>query len=82
MAKPKPLSGKQRQHLMVLAGGERCAYPGLHMGTLEAMERRGLVQARRGLGSIAMPHTAIKWWLTPAGRAALAQALATEKTDD
>lgn len=49
---------------------------GVRMDTLEALERRGLVEAQRGLGSIAFPHTSTGWRLTPAGR------LALENTDD
>lgn len=66
------VTDKQMQHLQVLAGGERSAYPGLHMGTLAALERKKLVTAERGLGSMAMPRSATKWRLTDAGRAALA----------
>jgi hypothetical protein len=62
------ITDKQRQHLQVLAGGERSAYPGLHMGILSSLEAKGLVTATLGLGSIAMPHTAIKWRLTDDGR--------------
>lgn len=69
------LSSKQRQTLIVLRDGERerCAYPGLHMGTLASLEAKGLVVSKRGLGSIAMPHTAIKWRITDSGRAALSE---------
>jgi hypothetical protein len=42
------------------------------MGTLNALEARGLVRSVRGVGSIAFPHTSIMWRLTDAGRAALA----------
>jgi hypothetical protein len=65
------ITDKQRQHLQALAGGERCSYPGLHLGVLNALSLKGLVAARQGVGSIAMPHTAIKWHITPAGREAL-----------
>jgi len=65
------LSSKQRQHLVALCNGERSAYPGLHLGTLNSLETKGLVRAKRGLGSIAMPHTSIKWCITDAGRAVL-----------
>ncbi len=66
------LTDKQRQHLQALTGEERGAYPGLHMGVLASLERKKMVAARRGLGSIAMPHTSIKWRITDAGRKALA----------
>jgi hypothetical protein len=67
------LTDKQRQHLQALAGGERGAYPGLHMGTLTALERKKLVAAQRGLGSMAMPRTATLWKLTEAGKSLLAK---------
>ena len=67
------LSSKQRQHLIVIRDGERSAYPDMHMGTLNSLENRGLVRSKRGLGSIAMPHTSIKWRITDAGRAALSE---------
>lgn len=41
------------------------------MRTLEALESRKLVSAKRGLGSMAFPQTSIKWHITDAGRAAL-----------
>jgi hypothetical protein len=44
------------------------------MDTLEALERRGFVVAKRGLESIAFLHTSIGWRITPEGRAALASA--------
>lgn len=65
------ITDKQRQHLQALVGGQRGSYPGLHMGILHSLEKKGLVHARYGLGSIAMPHTAIKWAMTDAGRTAL-----------
>lgn len=65
------LSDKQRQHLLELCAGERGAYPGLHLGTLISLSRRGLVKARHELGSMEMPHTSIKWSITSEGRAAL-----------
>lgn len=65
------LTDKQIQHLQALAGEERGSYPGLHMGVLNSLSLKGLVKARYGLGSIAMPHTSIKWRITDAGRAAL-----------
>lgn len=65
------LTDKQIQHLQALAGEERGAYPRLHMGVLNSLSLKGLVKPRHGLGSMAMPHTAIKWRITDAGRDAL-----------
>lgn len=62
------ITPKQADALLTLRNGARSAYPGLHMGTLQALERKGFVVAKRGLGSMAMPQTAIKWFLTLAGR--------------
>jgi DNA-binding PadR family transcriptional regulator len=67
----KNISEKHIQHLMALKGGERSAYPGLHMGTLQALERKGLVTSRHGLGSMFMPRNSINWRITDAGRKAL-----------
>lgn len=69
----KRLSPRMRETLHALSGGERSAYPGLSLGTLNALAMRGLVVESYGLGSLAMPHTNIKWRLTDAGRAALQQ---------
>lgn len=65
------VSKKQWECLDSISAGERSAYPGLSMATLGALERKGLVHAKRGLGSMAFPHTAIKWSLTTAGVAAI-----------
>jgi hypothetical protein len=65
------LTDNQRKHLLALANGQRSAYPGLHMGVLKSLESKGLVLGTYGLGSMSMPHTAIKWRLTAAGRAEL-----------
>jgi hypothetical protein len=67
------LSAKQIETLKALsqAGTPRGAYPGLHLGTLGSLEWRGLAAGQYGIGSIAMPHTNIKWRITEAGRAAL-----------
>jgi hypothetical protein len=65
------LTNTQIKHLHALTDGKRSAYPSLHMGSLEALERRGLVIAQRSLGSIAMPHTSIQWLITRTGRLAL-----------
>lgn len=52
--------------------GTRSAYGmQLSLGTLSQLEQKGMVRSTRGLGSIAMPHTAIKWALTETGRQAL-----------
>lgn len=66
------LTKAQRETLAALEKvAERGAYPGLSLGTLGALERRGLAKAKAGIGSMAMPHTAIRWSITPAGRAAI-----------
>jgi hypothetical protein len=66
------LSIRQINHLRTLGVmPDRGAYPGLNLGTLNSLERRGLVSARHELGSMAYPHVSIKWRLTDAGRVAL-----------
>ena len=68
------LTEKQITHLRLLntVGGPRGAYSnGLHMGILSSLERKGLVRAWRGLGSMASPRTHVKWNITDAGRDAL-----------
>jgi hypothetical protein len=66
------LTAKQIQHLKTLSDcGERGAYPGLHMGVLNSLSLKGLVKAKHGLGSMALPHTSIKWSITDTGRLAL-----------
>ncbi len=62
------LTDKQIETLKALRDGERSSYPGLHSGVLNSLALKGLVKAKYGLGSIAMPHTSIKWRLTDAGR--------------
>ncbi len=67
------LSDKQRKHLQILLGGEKCAYPLLHIGTLNSLSLKGLVKANYGrLGAMSSPHTAITWRITEAGREVLA----------
>jgi len=51
--------------------GERGAYPGISLGTLNSLSLRGLVRAKYRPGSMAMPHTSIKWSITEAGRVAV-----------
>lgn len=63
----------QYRHLEALRDGPRSSYPGLHMGVLNSLSLKGLAKAKFGLGSIAMPHTAVKWSLTDEGRAILAE---------
>lgn len=46
----------------------------VRMDTLEALERRGFVEAQRGLGSIAFPHTSTGWRITEVERRALDEA--------
>ncbi len=68
------LTKRQKMALARLSDSASCAYTiPAGLNTLEALERRGLVSARRGVGSISMPHTAIIWRITDAGRAALAE---------
>lgn len=57
---------------IALAPEGRGAYPKLKLNTLESLERRGLVQAKRGVGSISMPHTSIRWYITKSGKELLA----------
>lgn len=61
------LTKLQIMHLLALAPGERSSYPGLNLGVLNSLERKGLVSAKRGLGSVFMPRNAIKWCITPEG---------------
>lgn len=72
MAKHKPsnLSVRQLEHLNALAISlePRGSYPRLNMNTLRSLRERKLVTCIYGRGSMAMPHTSIKWSLTPAGR--------------
>jgi hypothetical protein len=69
------LTNRQAEALIKLRDhGPRCAYPGLHIGTLNALSLRKLVSAQHNVGSIAMPHTSIVWSITDAGRLALQQA--------
>ena len=66
------LSGPQRRALELLRDqGPRGAYPGISLGTLNCLSLKKLVSAKYELGSIAMPHTCIRWSITPEGRAAL-----------
>lgn len=66
------LSMMQKETLGFLErNGEQSAYPHLNMGILASLERKDLVSAKRGLGSMATPRTAIKWNITDTGRAAL-----------
>jgi hypothetical protein len=69
------LTEKQIAHLKILRhGGPRGAYAnGLHMGILASLERKGLVNAYRGIGSMFSPRTAIKWNITKAGIEALSK---------
>lgn len=70
------LSKHQRDALVALKRyGEITAYgAGFRLDTLGSLENRGLASASRGLGSMAFPHTSIKWRITPDGRAALNKA--------
>ena len=66
------LSVAMHEHLMKVAPAPRSAYPRLSLSTLKALERRGYVTPTYRLGSMAMPHTAILWTITDAGREVLA----------
>ncbi len=68
------LSTAMIEHLLVLAKepADRGAYPGLSLGTLYALERRGLVRCAMPIGSTAFPQNAIRWTITKAGRDAAA----------
>ena len=72
------LSKHQRDALVALNRyGEITAYGAeFRLDTLGSLETRGLASASRGLGSMAFPHTSIKWRITPAGRARSASAAA------
>ena len=63
------LSQKMTDHLMALVAGERSAYPGLSLGTLQALEKRKLVACRYESGSMAFPQNCIQWRLTVEGHA-------------
>jgi len=65
------LSPRMIETLKALENGERGSYPGLSLGTLNALSLRQLVAARYEQGSMAFPHTSIKWRLTSEGRSAL-----------
>lgn len=69
----KPLTNRQAEALIKLRDhGPRCAYPGIHLGTLSALSLRGMVRADYSvLGSMAFPSTSIKWVITDKGRLAL-----------
>lgn len=67
------LTKAQINTLAVLAATAewRGSYPGLLLGTLNALSLRHLVDAKLERGSMLLPNTNIKWRITPAGRAAL-----------
>jgi hypothetical protein len=69
------LTAAQRNALLVLAEYNTpvSSYSsGLSQVQLAALARKGLVFRFMGLGSIAMPRTAIKWSISELGRTALA----------
>lgn len=69
------LTNSQTKALIKLRDhGPRGAYPGILMGTLNALSLRGLVKAKYGPGSAFAPHTCIEWSITAKGRAALQEA--------
>lgn len=66
------LTNRQAEALIKLRDqGPRSAYPGLHMGALNALSLKGLVSVEYRPGSMAMPHTSIIWTITPSGIEAL-----------
>lgn len=68
----RPLTNRQSEALIKLRDhGPRCAYPGIHLGTLNALSLRGMVRADYLLGSLAFPSTSIKWSITEKGRLAI-----------
>ena len=68
------LTTKQREALatMALLGRAENSYT-LRVGlnTLNSLALKKLVSVSYPVGSIAMPRTAIKWWINDAGRAAI-----------
>ena len=66
----KLLSYLQIAHLRALEkDGERSSYPGLKLGTLTSLHKRGLVRSRNdGPGAMWSPQTVIKFSLSEAGR--------------
>jgi hypothetical protein len=70
------LSIKQREALarMALLGKPAGSYElKIGLNTLNSLALKKLVSAAYGLGSVSMPHTNIRWSITDAGRAALAE---------
>lgn len=66
------LTNRQSEALIKLRDhGPRSAYPGIRLDTLQSLAARGLVNDTYELGSMAMPHTNIKWTITPSGIQAL-----------
>jgi DNA-binding MarR family transcriptional regulator len=68
------ISARQEQHMRVLRAGSTNAYnSGMNMGTLQSLEKRGLVDVVRGRGSVFSPRTSIVWKLNDKGVAVLAE---------
>lgn len=65
------LSIIQQDTLEALKLGQRSAYPGLKIKTLEALKTKGLVKSIGGVGSMFSPTTSILWRLTEIGKAYL-----------
>jgi len=60
------LSKAQEKAMKVLSDKWQSSYTmGIGLKTLEALERKGLVQSVGGVGSIFSPTTVIKWRLVP-----------------
>lgn len=71
----RPLSDRMRMalHKFIVVSNTLTAYSANEsLGTLDALQRRGFLRAQRGLGSMAFPHTSIRYTITKAGLSAYA----------
>ena len=63
------MSPLQLATLRILAkDGERSAYPGLNMGTLQSLHNRGFLRVRHEIGAMFSPKTSVKWSISENGR--------------
>ncbi len=71
-AKQRKLTSRMEQAILQLLKASKplSAYEigGASLATMRALEERGMVGARHELGSMAFPHTSIKWRLTESGK--------------
>lgn len=69
------LSQTQRATLLKLSDGKEQNASRLKagLGTLQSLERRGMVVSRHPPGSMTYPHIYIHWRVTDTGRAALTE---------